>query len=112
MKSSHSPFPPQNHTKVLELLNRQLSQVASSAGGVQSARERLQLLGVSIADRYKALGHTASRQLSQTFFLLLDVMQFFDHYHSKRIDVALDVSAASAKSPSQPVVCLFVCLLF
>ena len=83
---------PQNHTKVLELLNRQLSHVASSPGGPQSDRERLQSLAVNVADRYKSLGHGASRQLSQTFYLLLDIMQFFDHYHGKRIDVALDVS--------------------
>jgi nuclear pore complex protein Nup93 len=77
---------------VLELLNRQLSQVVSIPGGQQSDRERLQSLAVGVADRYKAQGHTASRQLSQTFYLLLDIMQFFDHYHAKRIDVALDVS--------------------
>ena len=37
------------------------------------------------------MGHSASKQLSATFFLLLDTMQFFDHYHAKRIDVAFEV---------------------
>ena len=82
----------QNHSKVLELLNQQLSHIASAPCPPHSNRERLQTLAVSIAERYKALGHTANRQLSQTFFLLLDIMQFFDHYHGKRLDVALDVS--------------------
>ena len=41
--------------------------------------------------RYRSMGHTASQQLSTTFFLLLDIMQFFDHYHAKRIDVAFNV---------------------
>jgi len=82
----------QNHTKVLELLNRLLSHVASNPCAPQSDRERLQALAINIADRYKSMGHSASRQLGQTFYLLLDIMQFFDHYHAKRIDVALDVS--------------------
>lgn len=88
----------QNHSKVLELLNQQLSHVASSPSPPHSDRERLQTLAISIAERYKnqPKGHSAGRQLSQTFFLLLDIMQFFDHYHSKRIDVALDVSHPSS----------------
>ena len=85
----------QDHNKVLELLNKQLSSVASSPSSAHSERDRLQSLAVSIAERYKQHGHRASRQLSQTFFLLLDIMQFFDHYHSKRIDVAYDVSENS-----------------
>ncbi len=77
---------------MLELLNKQLSRVVSSPGSAHSDRERLQGLAVAIAERYKQLGHGASRSLSQTFYLLLDIMQFFDHYHNKRIDVAFDVS--------------------
>ena len=82
----------------MELLNQQLSHVASSPSPPHSDRERLQTLAISIAERYKnqPKGHSAGRQLSQTFFLLLDIMQFFDHYHSKRIDVALDVSHLSS----------------
>ena len=44
--------------------------------------------------RYKSRGHSANRALSHTFFLLLDIMQFFDHYHAKRIDLALSVRLA------------------
>ena len=84
-------FISQNHSKVLELLNQQLSHVVSSPSPPHSDRERLQTLAITIAERYRNKGHNASRQLSQTFFLLLDIMQFFDHYHSKRLDVALDV---------------------
>ncbi len=85
------PLLSQDHTKVLELLNKLLSRVASSPGPTHSDRDRLQGLAVSIAERYKQLGHKAGRSVSQTFFLLLDIMQFFDHYHNKRIDVAFDV---------------------
>lgn len=74
----------------------------SIPGGQQSDRERLQTLAVSLADRYKSQGHTASRQLSHTFYLLLDIMQFFDHYHAKRIDVALDVSLVNTVRKSKP----------
>ncbi len=86
---------------MLELLNRQLSHVASSPGGPQSDRERLQSLAILIADRYKSgnrSGPRPSRQLSQTFYLLLDIMQFFDHYHAKRIDTALDVGIQSLRT--------------
>ena len=41
--------------------------------------------------RYKKRGCNVERQLSHALFLLLDLMHFFDHYHGKRIDVALDV---------------------
>ena len=41
--------------------------------------------------RYRSMGHSASQQLSSTFFLLLDSMQFFDQYHAKRIDIAFEV---------------------
>ena len=41
--------------------------------------------------RYRSMGHFASQQLSNTFFLLLDIMQFFDQYHAKRIDIAFEV---------------------
>ena len=81
----------QNHSKVLELVSRQLSHVASTPASPHSDRERLQILAISIAERYRTYGHTASRQLSQTFHLLLDIMQFFDHYHASRSDTALEV---------------------
>ena len=42
--------------------------------------------------RYRNLGYAASHQISHTFFLLLDLMLFFDSYHAKRIDEALEVS--------------------
>ena len=44
--------------------------------------------------RYRTLGHTASQSRTNTFFLLLDLMQFFDLYHAGQLDTALDVSLA------------------
>lgn len=80
-----------NHGKVLEVINKLLSNVASAPTTPQSDRDRLQTLALSIAERYKSHGHSAPRQLSHTFFLLLDVMQFFNHYHGKRVELAFDV---------------------
>ena len=41
--------------------------------------------------RYRNLGQLGSHVTSHTFFLLLDLMQFFDHYHAKSNEVALQV---------------------
>ena len=42
--------------------------------------------------RYGTLGHNASQSRISTFYLLLDLMQFFDVYHAGQLDAALDVS--------------------
>ncbi len=36
-------------------------------------------------------GHTASRESTSSLFLLLDLMTFFDRYHAKKFDDAVDV---------------------
>ena len=82
----------QDHGKVLALLNQQLSAVASSPPSPQSQRARLQQLAVLVAERYKGCGHSAPQPVAHTFFLLLDIMTFFDHYHSRRPDQALEVT--------------------
>lgn len=78
---------------MLKLFNQLLSSVASAPTSPQSQRARLQQLAVVVAERYKGCGHSAPQPLAHTFFLLLDIMTFFDHYHSKRPDQALEVSA-------------------
>jgi len=80
-----------NHEKALELLNKLLSQVVSASSGLQSPRDRLQNMAVDLAQRYRTLGHTASQSRISTFYLLLDLMQFFDLYHAGQLDTALDV---------------------
>lgn len=47
---------------------------------------------ISFLFRYRTLGYTASQSRISTFFLLLDLMQFFDLYHAGQLDTALDVS--------------------
>ena len=50
---------------------------------------RLQKQAVDVAVRYRANGFAASEDAA--FFLLLDLMTFFDLFHSKKIDEALDI---------------------
>ncbi|EDO41551.1 predicted protein [Nematostella vectensis] len=80
-----------NHDKTIELMNKLISQVVSTCGAPQSPRDRLHNMAVEIADRYRAQGHNASQSRMSTFFLLLDLMQFFDLYHGNQTDTALDV---------------------
>jgi len=47
---------------------------------------------VHFCSRYRLLCHNASQSRIGTFFLLLDLMQFFDLYHANQLDTALDVS--------------------
>ena len=87
---------------MLALLNHLLSSVASTPTSPQSQRARLQQLAVVVAERYKGCGHSAPPPLAHTFFLLLDIMTFFDHYHSKRPDQALEVSVVGMAASCPP----------
>jgi nuclear pore complex protein Nup93 len=101
-----------DHGKVLALLNQQLSSVASSPPSPQSQRARLQQLAVLVAERYKGCGHSAPQPVAHTFFLLLDIMTFFDHYHSRRPDQALEVVFCVVYTNSVIIAfCIAVCLL-
>lgn len=80
-----------NHEKALEILNKLLSQVISASSGLQSPRDRLHAMAFDLAQRYRALGHNASQSRINTFFVLLDLMQFFNLYHAGELDTALDV---------------------
>merc|ERR1712051_255598 len=56
---------------------------------VESRRDRLQKQAVDVAVRYRANGFAASEDAA--FFLLLDLMAFFDLFHTKKLDEALDI---------------------
>lgn len=77
------------HDKVLELLNKLLSQVVSQANSTQSSRDRLRGLAVCIAERYRVQGAEGNLSNAKTFFLLLDLLTFFDCFHDGRMDEAL-----------------------
>ena len=61
------------------------------ANSPKSSRERIQTVARSIAERYKTRGHDGSRTKSATFYLLVDLMFFFDLFHQKQNEEALNV---------------------
>ncbi|XP_014680771.1 PREDICTED: nuclear pore complex protein Nup93-like [Priapulus caudatus] len=75
---------------VLEIMNKMLSQVVSQPPAQLSSRDRLRSLATSIAERYKVQGHTGTQSTAGTFFLLLDLMTFFDLYHNRKLQEAID----------------------
>ncbi|KAI0235619.1 Nuclear pore complex protein Nup93 [Lamellibrachia satsuma] len=77
-----------NYDKVLELLNKLLSQVVSQPSTPQSTRDRLKQLALAIAERYRQLAARGSQHNTETFHLLLDLMAFFDHYHMGKTEEA------------------------
>ena len=40
--------------------------------------------------RYRSLGHSASQESSASFYLMLDLMTFFDLFHAKKFDDAIE----------------------
>ncbi|XP_074067371.1 nuclear pore complex protein Nup93 isoform X3 [Macrotis lagotis] len=80
-----------NADKVLELMNKLLSPVVPQISTPQSNKERLKNMALSIAERYRAQGISANKFVDSTFYLLLDLITFFDEYHCGHIDRAFDV---------------------
>ncbi|KAJ0069582.1 hypothetical protein NL108_010406, partial [Boleophthalmus pectinirostris] len=108
-----------NSDKVLELMNRLLSPVIAQVSAPQSNKERLKNAAVAIAERllnkaakhvktngkplkrfimraafflrYRSQGISGEKSVDSTFYLLLDLMTFFDEYHAGHIDRAYDV---------------------
>ncbi|XP_074644286.1 nuclear pore complex protein Nup93-like [Tubulanus polymorphus] len=79
-----------NSEKVLELMNKLLSQVLSQPPTPQSSRDRLKCLALAIAERYRDLGFEGTKSTTSTFYLLLDLMTFFDGYHAGHLDQAMN----------------------
>ncbi|XP_029464579.1 nuclear pore complex protein Nup93 [Rhinatrema bivittatum] len=80
-----------NSDKVLELMNKLLSPVVSQISSPQSNKERLKNMALSIAERYRAQGISAEKSINSTFYLLLDLITFFDEYHAGQVDRAFDI---------------------
>ncbi|XP_056137865.1 nuclear pore complex protein Nup93 isoform X2 [Lampris incognitus] len=80
-----------NPDKVLELMNRLLSPVIAQVSAFQSNRERLKNTALAIAERYRSQSIAGEKAVDSTFYLLLDLMTFFDAYHAGHIDRAYDV---------------------
>jgi len=82
------------HQRVLELCNEQISHVVTDVNAPNSARDRLKQMVFSIAMRYKTEVHTSLKPVKKstisTFYLLTDLMTFFDLYHSENWELAFD----------------------
>ncbi|KAM9816270.1 nuclear pore complex protein Nup93 isoform X2 [Syngnathus typhle] len=80
-----------NPDKVLELMNRLLSPVIAQINAPQSNKERLKNTALAIASRYRSQGIAGDKFIQSTFYLLLDLVTFFDEYHAGHMDRAYDV---------------------
>ena len=50
----------------------------------ESRRDRIQRAAVEVARRYRVLGHDAPREGAAAFYLMLDLITFFDLCHASR----------------------------
>ncbi|KAG9475142.1 hypothetical protein GDO78_003548 [Eleutherodactylus coqui] len=80
-----------NPDKVLELTNKLLGPIISQISSPDSNKERLKNMALSIAERYRSQGVSAEKAINSTFYLLLDLMTFFDNYHGGHVDLAFDI---------------------
>ncbi|KAK6477065.1 nuclear pore complex protein Nup93 isoform X1 [Huso huso] len=80
-----------NPDKVMGLMNKLLSPVVSQVSAPQSNKERLKNMALAIAERYRTQGISAEKSVDSTFYLLLDLITFFDEYHAAHVDRAYDV---------------------
>lgn len=80
-----------SYDNVLFLLNRMLGPVVSAADGTHSDRLRIKTVALNLAQRYRTSAAEMSRDLQSTFYTLLDLITFFDLYHTGRYNAALSV---------------------
>lgn len=82
------------HQLVLELCNKLASQVVTEVNVPNSNRDRLKMMVCSIAMRYKTETNMSTKAIPKstitTFYLLTDLMTFFDLYHSENWDLAYE----------------------
>lgn len=79
-----------SHGKVLSLLNKMLCPLVAHHKGVDTKREKIEAFAIQIAERYCNQKCKASREVTSTFYLLIDLMTFFDLYHNRQYNEALD----------------------
>ncbi|XP_022098079.1 nuclear pore complex protein Nup93-like isoform X2 [Acanthaster planci] len=91
-----------NADKVLEILNRLLSPIVAVPKSGQSDRQRLQTLAVAIAGRFRSQCVTGNQANTKSFYLLLDLMTFFDQYHGRELDRALETMTSLQLVPLTP----------
>lgn len=82
------------HKRVFELCNKLLNQVVTEVNVPNSTRDRIKSMILSIALRYKTETNMSARAIPTsvvyTFYLLTDLMQFFDLYHEENWEIAYE----------------------
>ena len=82
------------YQRVLELCNKLASQIVTDVNTPNSNRDRIKSMIFAIAMRYKTEGATSLKAIQPstmaTFYLLTDLMTFFDLYHGQNWDVAYE----------------------
>lgn len=82
------------HQLVLELCNKLISQVVTEVNVANSNRDRLKNMIFLIASRYKTEINMSVRAIPKsiitTFYLLTDLLTFFDLFHNEDLDMAYE----------------------
>nr|CAD7265122.1 unnamed protein product [Timema shepardi] len=87
-----------NHQKVLSLLVMLLSQVVHHPPKPGSLRSRLQEYSEVLSERYSGQPLSCSMETHSTFLVLRDLLNFFDLYHLKDYQHALEVELEEVNS--------------
>lgn len=72
-------------------MNTLLTQVVTQVSKEGSLRARLQKLAHEITTRYGGSEITASAETAATFYILKDLLVFFDQFHAEHHSQALEV---------------------
>ncbi|KAK6632192.1 hypothetical protein RUM44_007223 [Polyplax serrata] len=87
------------HEKVLSIMNILMTQVLTQPNKTGSLRSRMQILAHMISTRYSGLDYMCSAETASVFFLLRDLMTFFDQYHAEHYVEALNTITRSKLLP-------------
>lgn len=69
-----------------------MTQVLTQSNKPGSLRSRMQILAQMISTRYNGIDYMCSAETASVFFLLRDLMTFFDQYQAEHYTEALNVS--------------------
>lgn len=78
--------------KTVELLIKHLNPLIAAKKVPGSKKQRLETLALKLAERYHLYGHNASKELISIFHLILDLITFFDYYHTEKYEDAMEVN--------------------
>lgn len=79
----------EDHEQALRYISILLSQVVHQPSKTGSLRERLQSLSHEFSKRYEGAELNCDTQVLSTFTLLRQLVCFFDYYHNKEYQYAL-----------------------